>query len=321
MLVRVPFSVMGSPCELQLHAESESEARGVADQVISDLDRLEAKYSRYRPDSVTSRINRMAGREALRLDDETAGLLDYAHTAHAQSGGLFDITSGVLRRVWDLKSGRIPDQSEIDAILKCVGWQEVEWSRPFFRLPRRGMEIDFGGCVKEYAADRAASLCRIQGIESGLVDLGGDLCVIGPHPDGSPWQIGVRDPRAPSRAIATVPLHRGAIASSGSYERFMLVEGRRYCHILDPRTGWPVEGFAGVSVVAGQCLIAGTASTVAMSAGREGGLRWLQQLGLPHLCVDDEGALSGTIRWWPPRARPEPASATRRRARSPSAGS
>jgi FAD:protein FMN transferase len=290
------FRAMGSPCELRLYAGSREEAERVADAAVEEVARLESKYSRYRESSLASRINRSAGDAAgVEVDPETARLLDYAATCWAESGGLFDITSGVLRRVWKLDSGRVPSQREIEAILPCVGWQRVRWRSPRLSLPREGMELDFGGFVKEYAVDRVTALCRRLGVRHGLVDLGGDLGVVGPHPDGAPWRVGVRDPRRPERAIAVVALARGALASSGDYERCMAVDGRRYGHVLDPRSGWPVEGLAAVSVVAPHCLVAGTASTVGMLKGRREGPRWLDALGLPSLRVSAEGEVSGTL--------------------------
>ena len=136
---------------------------------------------------------------------------------------------------------------------------------------------------------------RAQGIEHGFVELGGDIAVIGPHPDGSPWRIGVRHPRKPDTALAMLELYEGALASSGYYERSITVDGLRYGHILNPKTGWPVQSLASVSVVAPQCLLAGTATTVAMlkeSAAKD----WLQMLELPYLAVTDEAAIFGTLK-------------------------
>jgi thiamine biosynthesis lipoprotein len=263
---------------------------------IAEVARLERKYSRYRDDSLTTRINRSAGDpDGVCVDAETAALIDYADVSFQQSGGLFDITSGILRRVWDFKAGRLPAQDELDNVRKRIGWEKVRWERPRLVLPLEGMELDFGGYVKEYAADRVAELCRSRGIRHGLVDLGGDLSVLGPHPDGTPWRVGVRDPRRPDAAMASVALAAGAIASSGDYERFMVVDGKRYGHILNPKTGWPVEGLAGVSVVASHCLIAGTAATIAMLKGVRDGVAWLEELGLPHVRVDRSGAIGGTL--------------------------
>ena len=290
-----PFKAMGSPCELKLYARSEAQADSALQLARNEIEKLEARYSRYRPDSLLSRINAAAGTgNAIEVDDETAGLLDYAAQAYEQSDGLFDITSGVLRRAWDFKSQRLPSQQAVAALLPLVGWDKVTWKNRRISLPIAGMELDFGGYVKEYAADVAASACIAGGIAHGLVELGGDVRLIGPHPDGSAWRVGIRHPRAPEQALAYVDMHEGAIASSGDYERAMVINGVRYCHILDPKTGWPVRALSAVSVLAPQCLVAGTVSTSAML--RQGaGPAWLREVGLPHLVVDANGEISGDL--------------------------
>ena len=293
---QVRFKAMGSPCERHLHAETPARFEEIAQAAMAEIARLEQKYSRYREDSLASQINASAGDpDGILLDDETASLLDYAALAWTQSGGLFDITSGVLRRAWDFRSGRLPARREIDALRPLVGWQKLRWRRPQLVLPLPGMQLDFGGYVKEYAADRVAELCRELGLRHGLIDLGGDLAAVGPHPDGSPWRVGIRHPRASAGAIASLALARGGVATSGDYERCLVARGKRYAHLLNPKTGWPVGGLASVTVVASHCLIAGTASTVAMLKGARGGSAWLDQLGLPSLRVDGDGKLSGSL--------------------------
>lgn len=294
-LYRLEFKAMGSPCHIQLYAGSQARARQVAELVVADVRRLEALYSRYRPDSFLSAINRVAasgGRIA--VDEETAGLLNYAAACHRQSDGLFDITSGILRRAWRLDRGCLPDQAQIDALLEKVGWHHLRWTPPVLEFPLAGMEIDFGGVVKEYAVDRATALCREAGVHHGLVNLGGDIRIVGPHPDGSPWRIGIRHPRRPSALIQTIPLRNGGFASSGDYERCIELEGMRYSHILNPGTGWPVKHLASVSVVGDLCVVAGSASTIAMLK-EENGPAWLDELGLPHFWVDVHGASGGPL--------------------------
>jgi FAD:protein FMN transferase len=287
------FSAMGGPCELQAYAGQEPAGAFALGE--AEVRRLERKYSRYRDDSVASRVNRGAGDPAgTAVDEETAALLDFAQTTWQQSGGLFDISTGALRRAWDFRSGRLPAQAQVDAALAQVGWQRLRWQRPRLTLPA-GMELDFGGVVKEYAADCAARVLRDAGARHGLVNLAGDIALLGPHPDGAPWQVGIQHPRDSSRAIATIELATGAIATSGDYERYLEVGGRRYCHLLDPRTGWPVEGQASVSVAADLCLLAGAAATVAMLKGPAEGPAWLEQLGLPYLCVASDGRTHGTL--------------------------
>jgi thiamine biosynthesis lipoprotein len=293
---RFAFRAMGSPCELRLYDSPGSDTDAVAEAARAEVERLERKYSRYREESLASRINRSAGDpRGVEVDEETAHLLDYAQIAYEQSEGLFDITSGILRRAWNLEAGRVPRQEEIDALLDFVGWEKLCWEPPRLVLPKAGMELDFGGYVKEYASDRVSELCRRRGLRHGLVDLGGDLGIVGPHPDGRPWHVGVRNPFRSDLALATLSLGSGAIASSGDYERCMIVGGRRYGHILDPRTGWPVEGLASVSVVASHCLVAGTASTIAMLKGPGEAVGWLEALGLPHLRVTRSGEIGGSL--------------------------
>ncbi len=284
------FQAMGGPCELKLYAPDAATLDKAAEAAIAEVRRIESTYSRYRDDSIVSAINKAAGKRAVQVDAETAALLDYAHTAHEQSDGLFDITSGVLRAAWDFKSGRLPSLLSVQALHSKVGWQQVRWQKPEIYLPEAGMELDFGGFGKEYAADAAARVCQEQGVAHGLVELGGDIHVIGPHPDGSPWHIGLRNPRQPDQAIQVVRVSQGGLASSGDYERFMVIDGTRYCHILNPKTGWPIRShFAAVSVLAPLCLIAGTGATVAMLKGEEGGRDWLHTLGLPYCWVNAAG--------------------------------
>lgn len=292
---RYDFKAMGSPCDIQLYADSPARAKQVADAAIADVRRLEALYSRYRSDSFLSAINRVAaagGRIA--VDDETAGLLNYAATCYKQSDGLFDITSGILRRAWRFDLGRLPDQAQVQELLDKVGWHKLRWASPVLEFPNPGMEIDFGGIVKEYAVDRAAALCGAAGIRHGVVNLGGDIKVIGPRADGSPWRVGIRDPRHKEAVMQTVLLREGALASSGDYERCILVEGVRYGHVLNPKTGWPVRHLAAVSVVGDFCVVAGSASTIAMLK-EDSGSAWLGSLGLPHLWVNVQGETGGSL--------------------------
>ncbi len=289
------FRAMGSPCSIQLYATSAKKAKRAARIAIDDVYRLELKYSRYRLDSFLSAINHAAAQTGqVHVDDETGGLLDYADTCYQQSDGLFDITSGILRRAWDFKSGRIPEQAVIQALLAKIGWHKVKWQRPVLEFTVAGMEIDFGGVVKEYAVDRAAALCREYGIQHGIVNLGGDIKVIGPHADGSPWQVAIRHPRIPGGILQTLLLHAGALASSGDYERCMTLNGVRYGHVLNPRTGWPVNYMAAVSVIGDFCVVAGSASTIAMLKSEEGP-GWLNELGLPHLWVNVLGESGGSL--------------------------
>jgi len=292
---RFDFSAMGCPCALQLEADAEVAARAAA-AAHAEVDRLDRKYSHYRNDSLVAQIGATADSgESIVVDNETADLLDFSATLHGQSAGRFDITSGALTRLWDLQGGRVPDAAAIERARARCGWERADWKRPHLRLGVQGMRLDLGGVVKEYAADRAAQVCRDVGIVHGIVDLGGDLTVVGAHPDGSPWLAGIKAPRDTSRAFAKIELHAGGLATSGDYERALIVDGRRYSHIVDPVSGYPVESFASVSVVADSCLVAGAASTLGMLLGLREGHDWLVGLGLPFLCIDANGNASGAL--------------------------
>lgn len=288
-LYQYSFRAMSCKNEIQLFSSSSLRAQRVAESVIAEIRRIEQRFSRYRDDSVTSAINRAAGSREIRVDTETATLLDYAATCNNQSGGLFDITSGVLRRAWNSASGKAPRQEAIAPLLELMGWNKVIWDRPRLFLPLSGMELDFGSIGKEYAADRAADLCLEEGVRHGLVNLGSDLCAFGPQPDGKPWLVDIRHPAHPDLLLARLPLYSGALATSGDYARRVEFNGRRLGLILDPRTGWPSEGMQSVTVHAPSCLIAGSVSTIAMLKGAPGGLEWLEKTSLPYLAVTEQG--------------------------------
>ena len=293
-LFHFSFDAMGSPNELQIWHDDERRARMLADTAIADVRRIEAKYSRYRGDSVTSRINGAAGGTAVAIDAETYALLGYADRCHRLSAGRFDITSGVLRHAWDFRRSppRLPDETEVAAVTALIDWPSVEWSPRSVRLPRRGMEIDFGGIGKEYAADRMATICHDSGAPHTLANLGGDVRAAGPQPDGSPWRVGISHPRQADAIMATVEIDGGAVATSGDYQRFFDLDGRRYCHIIDARSGRPVTHWQSISVLAPLCVLAGSCATIAMLL-EEDGEAFLGREGVPYLAVDAAGMRHG----------------------------
>src|SRR5487761_2494113 len=255
------FYAMGSDCALHLYGESAKSVELLAAAAEQEIRRIEARYSRYRSDSELARINKVAATGgATGVDAETAGL---------------------------------PDQRSIDAALPFIGLDNLVLANGQLHFRRPGMELDFGGLGKEYAADRAAEVCADLGMRHGLIDLGGDIRVVGPQPDGLPWRIGIRHPRDADRLAAEIALRSGALATSGDYERFIEVDGRRYCHILDPKTGWPAQGLSSVTVISDRCLVAGSLSTAAMLKG-SAGAGWLHGLGVRHLVIDEDGNPCGT---------------------------
>jgi len=283
------FTALGGSCEIRICTERKEDAMAQTEAAISEIDRIEKKFSRYREDSFISRINQGAGQgEWFECDAETCWLLDYADTLYTHSDGLFDITSGVLRRAWNFREARLPNADAIAALLPLIGWRQVEREGARVRLPQSGMEIDLGGFGKEYATDNAANLLSRAGIRHGYVNLGGDIHVMGPQPDGQPWLIGIQNPRQKGEIIATIPLTQGGLATSGDYEKFFEIDDQRYCHVLHPRTGYPVSHWRSISVMAPLTIAAGSYSTIAMLKERQAPA-FLEQTGLDFLAIDHTG--------------------------------
>lgn len=285
------FVAMAGTCEVRLAAEDEATASAIAQQAIGEVRRIERKYSRYRADSIISQINAAAGSgRKIECDDETTWLLDYADRLHRTSGGLFDITSGVLRQAWNFKEPRVPTGSELEKLVRLIGWQKVERDKNRIHLPEPRMEIDFGGFGKEYAADRAAAVLKANGVSHGYANLGGDISVVGPRADGQPWLIGIQDPRRKGGIVATIPMRSGGLATSGDYEKYFVLDGRHYCHILSPRTGEPVSYWRSVTVITPMTLVAGSCSTIAMLSESDA-LRFLESTGFQYLAIDQQGKI------------------------------
>ena len=259
---------MASPCEVLLEGVAEDTARSVAQAVADEAWRIEDKFSRYLDGNVVHRINTANG-QPVSVDAETARLLAFAATLHELSGGRFDVTSGVLREAWTFDgSDRVPAAADVEKALGRVGWNRATWKEPEFALPS-GMEIDLGGIGKEYAVDRCVEVLRSSGDMPGLVNLGGDLAVTGPPLARDAWRVAVEGD-SPEHADRLIDLRQGALATSGDARRFLLKNGVRYGHILDPRTGWPVpEAPHSITVAADTCTQAGMLSTMAMLKGKE----------------------------------------------------
>ncbi|MEW8431967.1 MAG: FAD:protein FMN transferase, partial [gamma proteobacterium symbiont of Ctena orbiculata] len=199
-----------------------------------------------------------------------AQLVDFARQCWQLSDGLFDITSGVLRRAWRFDGGSaVPDAAAVEALLPLVGWHRVGWSPPYLTLPE-GMEIDFGGIGKEYAVDRV--LLQLQQLTERclLVNFGGDINTNGRRGGGGVWSIGIEDPGRLNTATAVLKISKGALATSGDARRYLLRDGRRYGHVLNPKTGWPVaHAPRSATVAANTCTEAGILATFALLHGKD----------------------------------------------------
>jgi thiamine biosynthesis lipoprotein len=265
-LLAICFAAMASPCEVLLPSTDRSAALALGTLAAREAWRVEKKFSRYRDDSVTAWIHENRGAR-IEVDEETASLIDFAARCFDLSEGLFDITSGVLRRAWKFDgSDRVPEADAIRSLMSLVGFDKLEWQSPHLLLPSE-MELDFGGIGKEYAVDRAYEQLAAARSAPFLINFGGDLRANRPPPRGA-WQVGIERPDTDREATMILDLEHGALATSGDSRRYLLKDGVRYGHILDPRTGWPVpDAPRSVTVAASSCTEAGLLSTLALLNG------------------------------------------------------
>jgi len=280
-LRKLSFRALGTQCEVQYAAPGgDGQAADFEQRATAWVLAFEAKYSRFRPDSLLSTINSAAGRSWVQVDPEMEQMFKLCDTLHFMTQGILDPTSLPLIALWNWKAVPpvIPPPDRIAAALRLVGWPKVQRAPGKVFLPEPGMALDFGGFGKEYAVDTVARLAAECGIANVLVDFGHDVRTLGVPPGRPAWHIGLEDPGRPGSALGSVALSENrAIASSGDYIRCFVIGGRRYGHIIDPRTGWPVaNGCTQATVIAGTCLQAGVLSTTAFVLGIPAGIDLIQ---------------------------------------------
>ncbi len=260
------FMAMASPCDVLMDVKNESLAQDILDAIANEAWRIEDKFSRYKKDNIVFQINHSNDKTVV-VDDEVTRLLNFSDELFELSDGLFDVTSGVLRQVWKFDgSDNLPEKKDVKKILKKIGWQKVSREGNKITLPK-GMEIDLGGIGKEYAVDRCVQVAKQKTQESVLINFGGDLAVTTARKNKMFWSVG-RLITGSDEAYGLFQLYRGAIATSGDAHRYLLKEGVRYSHILNPKTGWSVtDAPHTVSVAAATCIEAGMMSTLAMLQG------------------------------------------------------
>ena len=267
------FHAMASDCQVLFEGLNQTQAETYLKLAAVETWRIEHKFSRYKAGNTMDQINH-AYTQSLRVDDETTALLNFADQCYQLSEGLFDVTAGVLRKIWTFDgSDNIPTVQEINEVLPLIGWQKIQWRAPYIQLPEN-MELDLGGIGKEYAVDKVCLLLQKQIPQTKgfriLVNFGGDLACSGPRLNGDAWEVAVESFQHEKRAVLNVKLSQGAIATSGDSRRFLLKEGIRYSHILNPKTGQAVtDAPHSVSVAAPDCMQAGILSTMAMLQGRD----------------------------------------------------
>lgn len=286
---KLSFQAMNTLCRVNFRTPNPSLAREVQNEVLQWVAWFEARYSRFIEDSLIGRINAAAGKHWVEVDPETDALFNLCQEMIFFTRGVFDPTSLPLIRLWNWKANPpvVPNEAAINAARELVGWRKIQRRPGAIFLPKEGMCLDLGGIGKEYAVDRVLTLVAQRGIRSVLVDFGADVRVQGEPPEKGAWHIGLEDPKNPGHVWTGVAVTNHAVATSGDYLRYFLHGGRRYGHILDPRTGYPVQnGILSVSVIAPHCTVAGILSTSVFVLGPKEGM------DLISLCPGAEGCIT-----------------------------
>ena len=290
--IKLAFHAMGTICRIQFQSASESSCRAYQAEALEWVAQFEARYSRFIADSLISHVNRGAGTEWVEIDAESEMLLKLCGEMFFLTRGAFDPTALPLIRLWNWKANPpvIPDEAQLRAARELCGWNKIQRRPGAIFLPRAGMSLDFGGIGKEYAVDRVTQMAAKHGIANVLVDFGQDLCMRG-APVGKPaWHIGLEDPASPGKCWAGLAIKDKAVATSGDYLRHFTINGRRYGHIIDPRSGYPVDnGCRAVSVIAPSCTVAGILSTAAFILGPTEGLNLISsQMGAEGCIITEK---------------------------------
>lgn len=285
--------LMGNRFELSVVSENENWANERIDSAIAEISRIEQLLTTFKSDSQTNQINENAGIVPVKVDNEVFELIQRSLRISALTQGAFDITYGSIdKSLWnfDAKMTALPDKETALKMVELIDYQKVilnkEDSSVF--LQEKGMRIGFGGIGKGYAAEMAKRLMIQEGVKSGIVNASGDLTTWGLQPDGKQWTIGIADPNHKSRPFSYLNISNMAVATSGDYEKFVMIDGKRYSHTINPQTGLPVTGIKSVTIIAPNAEIADALATPVTVMGVKVGLDLINQIkGIACVIIDD----------------------------------
>lgn len=263
--------------KLKFEPEKGLNIEGIVESVRTELKRIDSLYG-YGKGSITNELTK--NKKGMRITNEEGLILKKSQYVSEITGGAFDITVGLLENIWGFRTDKphLPEKEEIIDALSKIGYKDISLTDSTVSFKKEGMVIDFGGISKGYAVDRAVEILKKEGIKAGIVDAGGDLKVFGKKPNGGKWLIGIRDPERKGAIIKRVSIDEGAVATSGNYERYFIKNGKRYHHILDPKTGYPANRCVSVTVVTKDAILADALATGLFVLGPDAGMALIEKL-------------------------------------------
>jgi len=289
--------IMGTDVTITVVAPSPKEGEAAIDAAMDELKRLDRMLSLYKDESEITQVNRAAGKHSVRVSPEMIEVVEAAIEASRLTNGVFDITVGPLVVLWQmrLKEGTVPSDVEINRVKRLVNYRNIVVDRKASTvfLQVQGMIMDLGG-MKGYTADRAAAVLKERGIKDALVAVAGDIWALGRRQDGKPWRIGVQHPRDPDKTITVLDLSDRYVSTSGDYERFVILEKKRYHHIIDPRTGKPSKGVISATLIGSKGALIDPLAKAPFILGPAEGLRILRAAGAEAIIVDEQGKVTST---------------------------
>ncbi|MGB2342544.1 MAG: FAD:protein FMN transferase [Flavobacteriaceae bacterium] len=287
---------MGSAFELTVVAENKEKASNYIEQAKNEIVRIEKLISSWDKNSETAKINSNSGIKPVKVSKELFYLIDRAQRISKITSGAFDITFAAIDRIWNFDGGvsQMPSFEVIQNSISKIGYSKLKLNKEESTvfLPEKGMKIGFGGIGKGYAADQAKELLINKGVKGGIINASGDMNTWGKQPDGSPWTVGIVNPMNKEKVFSWFSLKHDAVVTSGNYEKFTLIDGERFSHIIDPRTGIPSKGIISSTIFANKAELADALATATFVMGAESGMFLIDQLpNIEAILIDDKGVI------------------------------
>ena len=287
---------MGSRFDITVVAQNEQEGDQYIDMAVNEISRIEKLISSWDSLSETTEIIKYAGIKPVKVDEELFDLIARSIKISELTNGAFDISYASMDKIWkfDGSMKKLPTDDEIKQSVEKVGYGNIildPQAKTVF-LKKKGMRIGFGAIGKGYAADKSQQLLISKGVKGGIINASGDLCTWGKQPDGSSWMVGITNPMNKNKVFSWFPLDNSSVVTSGNYEKYVELNGVKYSHIIDPRTGWPAHGLVSVSIFAPKAELADALATSVFVMGKETGIDFVNQLpNIECIIVDDQGKI------------------------------
>lgn len=288
------LKLMGSRFDITVVTNSETESNKYIDLAVAEITRIEKLISSWDANSETSAINKSAGIKPVKISPELFALIERALQISKLTDGAFDISYASMDKIWkfDGSMTQMPSEEKIKASVAKVGFQNIVLNKNASTvfLKKEGMKIGFGAIGKGYAADKTKALLIKEGVSAGIINASGDMNTWGKQPNGDYWKVAITNPMNKNKAFALLPIKEGAVVTSGDYERFVNFNGKRYAHIIDPRTGYPATGIISVTVFAPKAELADALATSIFVMGIDAGIDRINQLPkIECIIIDDKG--------------------------------